>query len=303
MSGNPIRVNHYRNNEIDLTLWDETIISSVNANLYPLSWYLNITCPEWEALITEDYRTVMPLPVSKRYLIPVISQPAFTWQLGIFSKDIMDEVLSEKFLRAIPSYYGIRSCQFNKFNILPASQSRNIRKYTTELELISSYAKIQANYSESALKKIQSAWQNRISIMHGVSNHDFLQFIYRFDRFSSKRIKPSGLTVLRQILSNALRNRMGEIHGAYTRENNLCAVILFIRFKGRQIIHLAAADHEGITDGALYLIIDQFIKENTEKNLILSVDDPSALSLRSLFKELGAKSYPFTTIKKIFLFF
>jgi hypothetical protein len=303
MNGNPIRINHYKNNDIDLTLWDETIISAVNANIYPLSWYLNITCPEWEALITEDYRTVMPLPVTRRFLIPVISQPVFTWQLGIFSKDIMDESLSEKFLRSIPSYYGIRSCQFNKFNILPASQSVNLRKYTTELELILSYPRIQADYSDNAKRKIRSAYQNRISIMHHISNHEFLQFIYRFDRFNLNRITPSGLTLLRQILSNAVRYRMGEIHGAYTRENNLCSAIFTIRFKGRQIIHFAAADYEGINDGALYLIIDQLIQKNTEKNLILSVDNPSVKPLISLFKELGAKSYPFITLKKTFIFF
>ncbi len=303
MSENPVRIKHYRNDEIDLTLWDETIISAVNASLYPLSWYLNITCPAWEAIATEDYRTIMPLPVSRRYFIPVLSQPPFTWQLGIFSKDIMDEVLSEEFLHAIPSHYGIRSCQFNKFNILPSHPSGISRKYTTELELISSYSKIHSDYSENAKKKIHTAQQHRISIMHNISNHEFIQFIYRFDRFSSNRIKPSGVVMLRQILSASIRYRMGEIMGAYTRENNLCAVIFIIRFKGRLIIHCAAADHEGINNGALYLIIDQFIKENTEKNLILCVDNPSALPLISIFKELGAKSYPFISIKKTFIFF
>ncbi|KPK88224.1 MAG: hypothetical protein AMS27_00270 [Bacteroides sp. SM23_62_1] len=303
MSDYPIKINHYRNNEIDLTLWDETIISSVNACIYPLSWYLNITCPGWEALITEDYRSVMPLPVSRRYFVPVIIQPALTWQLGIFSKDIMDESLSEQFLCAIPSYYGIKSCQFNKFNALPYSNTIKKRKNTTELELISSYDRIQNEYSDNAKSKIQSALRNRISIMQNISSHEFLQFIYRFDRFSSRPIKPTWLLFLRQILSNVIRYRMGEIHGAYTRENNLCAVVFFIRFKGRQIIHSAAADHEGINHGALYLIIDQYIAENTEKNLILSIDNPSAYNLVSAFKELGAKSYPFISLKKRFIFF
>lgn len=302
MNGSSIRVTLYRNNEIDLTLWDETIISAVNASLYPLSWYLNITCPDWEALISEDYRTVMPLPVTRRYFIPIISQPPFTWQLGIFTKYIMDESLSAKLLGSIPSYYGIRSFQFNKFNILPANQPVNLKKSTTELELISSYSRLQADYAEHAKRKIRSAHRNRISIIHHISNHEFLQFIYRFDRFNTKPITPSGLTLLRQILSNAVRYRMSDIYGAYTRENNLCAVIFFIRFKGRQIIHSAAADFEGIKDGALYLIIDHVIQKNAERNLILSVDNPSAKSLISIFKEFGAKLYPFISLKKTFVF-
>jgi len=303
MSNHNKLVKHCRHIEIDFTLWDETIISAVNANIYPLSWYLNITCPDWEALITEDYKTVMPLPVSRRFFFPVIIQPAFTWQLGIFSSDIMDEIMAEEILSSIPSHYGIRSCHFNKFNKLPLHPSRQIKKYTTELELISSHFKIQAVYRDIAIEKIKYAQQDRISIMKSISNHEFLEFVYRFDKFNSYRLKPSGLSLLRQILSNSLRYRMGEIHGAYSKENNLCATVFFIRFKGRQIIHYAAADNEGIENGALYLILDQFIAENAEKNLILCIDNPSARQLISLFKDLGAKSYPFTSIKKVFVFF
>lgn len=303
MSNNDIPVIHLRNEEIDPDLWDETIISSVNASIYPLSWYMNITCPDWEALITEDYRTIMPLPVSRHIFFPVITQPDFTWQLGIFSCDIMDETLSEKIVNSIPSYYGLKSYHFNKFNKLPLHLSRQSEKFTTELELISSYIKIRDNYNDIATEKIKYALQNRISIMKSISNHEFLNFIYRFDRFNSHRIKPSGLSLLRQILSNSYRYRMGRIYGAYTRENNLCAVTFFIHFKDRQIIHYAAADNEGIKNGSLYLILDHFISKNTEKNLILCVDNPSAKHLISLFKNLGAKSYPFLSMKKTFIFF
>ena len=298
MSNSQKFIHHIRNDEIDLKLWDKTILSSVNASVYPLSWYLNITCPQWEALISEDYRTVLPLPVFRRYILRVIIQPPFTWQLGIFSYDIMNETLSEEILNQIPSSYRIKSYYFNKFNKLPVHLSQQTKKYTTELELISSYIKIRANYSADATGKISLANQNMISIIKNISTHHFLEFICRFDSFNSSRIKPSGLFMLRQIISNSLRYRMGEIHGAYSRENNLCATIFFIRFKGRQIIHYAAADDEGIKYGALYLILDKVISENAGKNLILCLDNPSSQYLISLFKDFGAKFYPFISVKK-----
>ena len=40
-------------------------ISSCNGFSFALSWYLDASCDNWDALIADDYTAVMPLPYRK----------------------------------------------------------------------------------------------------------------------------------------------------------------------------------------------------------------------------------------------
>ena len=89
-----MKILHLRHNEIDRTRWDATIAQSLCDLPYAYSWYLDVVCPMWEALATEDYAFVMPLPLKKKWGISYLIHPIWVQQLGIFSAQ---EVTSEIF--------------------------------------------------------------------------------------------------------------------------------------------------------------------------------------------------------------
>ena len=60
--------------------------------------------PGWEALISENYEYIMPLPVKSKYKIPYLVQPILTQQLGIFSKNKINENIIEEFIKEIPYF-------------------------------------------------------------------------------------------------------------------------------------------------------------------------------------------------------
>ena len=86
-----MRILHLRNKSIDYCRWDNCITKSHNHLTYAYSWYLDIVSPNWEALVSEDYAYIMPLPVKSRYGIPYLVQPVLTQQLGIYSKKKINE--------------------------------------------------------------------------------------------------------------------------------------------------------------------------------------------------------------------
>ena len=88
------------NNNINLKKWDRCIQNSINSNFYAKSWYLNIICENWDALILNDYEAVMPIPYKKKLGIKYIYQPFFCQQLGLFSKNINLRV--DRFINSIP---------------------------------------------------------------------------------------------------------------------------------------------------------------------------------------------------------
>ena len=88
-----MKILHLRHNQIDRIKWDATIAQSLCDLPYAYSWYLDVVCPMWEALVTEDYAYVMPLPLKKKWGISYLIHPIWVQQLGVFSAQ---EVTTEK---------------------------------------------------------------------------------------------------------------------------------------------------------------------------------------------------------------
>ncbi|MEA3446653.1 MAG: hypothetical protein U9R19_18205, partial [Bacteroidota bacterium] len=89
--------------QIDKRKWNQCIKSSVNGIVYAYSWYLDIVSENWEALVEDDYKSVMPLTINEKYGISYLRQPIFTQQLGVFSSQRLDSNLVKTFIKSIPS--------------------------------------------------------------------------------------------------------------------------------------------------------------------------------------------------------
>ena len=90
------------NDKIDKQKWDSAIDNSTSPYFYAKSWYLDKVSPRWNALIEDDYRKLMPLPVKQKWGFKYICQPILTQQLGIFSADQITQKDISHFLKSIP---------------------------------------------------------------------------------------------------------------------------------------------------------------------------------------------------------
>ena len=283
---------HIQDPEEAAGFYDKCLSASPNGLVYALSWYMNIVCPEWEILATDDYSTVMPLPVNRSFGRKVLRQPDYAWQLGVFSTQIPSPEVIQHFIQSIPSSYRLRKMCLSKFNILPSASTRF--QNSAELDLIQPYARIKSKFGPSMIDRLNLAKKESLSYINNVSIHDMLMFGYRLDRFNRSRLKSGEISMLRLLASSAIRFRSGQIGAAYDSHNNLCATVLFLVFKGRASILHAAASSEGLANGGIEFIIDRFIKTNTEQNLVLCVDNPSDRKLMEILKSCGSgiSNYP-----------
>src|SRR5688500_7570369 len=103
------------NNEIDLKKWDEVILHSALPLVFAQSFYLNATSPGWKALVSENYKNIMPLTAQKKLGINYLIQPPFTPQLGVFGKT--DEQSVAAFLNFLKEKYKYISIELNATNI------------------------------------------------------------------------------------------------------------------------------------------------------------------------------------------
>ncbi len=60
-------IKHLKYEHIDKERWDDCIDQSFNGVIYAYSWFLDVVCEEWEALVEGDYERVFPINFRKKY--------------------------------------------------------------------------------------------------------------------------------------------------------------------------------------------------------------------------------------------
>ncbi|MCF6185032.1 MAG: hypothetical protein L3J56_10520 [Bacteroidales bacterium] len=103
-----MKIKYLTHKKINKELWDKKISRAANTRIYAYSGLLDITSPEWNALVSENYEFIMPLTVRKKFFIPYITQPKFTQQTGIFSENEITENIVFDFINSITEKYKFR---------------------------------------------------------------------------------------------------------------------------------------------------------------------------------------------------
>ena len=70
-------IRYLKNHQIDRDKWDGCIQTSVQKSVYGCSWYLDVICSNWDALVEDDYVSVMPVTKNSKYLMNYIYPPFF----------------------------------------------------------------------------------------------------------------------------------------------------------------------------------------------------------------------------------
>ena len=157
---------YLHHNEIDFKKWDATIAEY--GNIYAHSWYLDIVHPGWEALVEDDYQSVMPLTSGKKFGVNYLFQPYFVQQLGVFSKSPMTTEKMKSFLEAIPSKFRFAEIRLNESNALDNTVEGIDYHKNVLLDLNQDYNTIRSNYHANTKRNLAKAEGNNLQIVDTV---------------------------------------------------------------------------------------------------------------------------------------
>ncbi len=279
---------YLRNREIDKKKWDECINSSINGLVYAQSWYLDIVVPQWDALIENDYETLMPLPVKQKYGIPYLIQPKLVQQLGIFSANTISEELVANFLKQIPRKFIWREFNLNSRN--PSSHLGISVRDNYELPLKNNYTEIYNGYHENTRRNLKKALQSSIQVREEVEINSFVSAYSLHGKVKEDVV----LKQLVRIMNYAMSVCCGEIVIATGLHGEILAGAFFLKAVGR-IIYLASFNtDEGQKGSAMFPVIDAVIKKNSQQPLILDFEGSMIPGIARFFAGFGATkvSYP-----------
>ncbi len=291
-------IRYFKHKDIDKEKWDQCIGSSFNGNIYAYPWYLDIVAPEWEALVEDDYERVMPLVVRKKYGVSYVYQPYFAQQLGIFSRNILTPYKVHEFLAAIPKKFRLVEMNLNVLNKVESDGFKVYPQVNHELDLIQSYDALYKNYSTNARRNLKKAKESGSSIMKDIKPSGIIS-LFRENRGNDiPNLKDFDYQRLSRLIYTGIHRGLTQIYGVYTEYNELCAGAVFITGNKKSVFIFSGLNQEGRERRAMFLIIDHFIKENSNSHLVLDFDGSNNPDLARFYKGFGSKECSYLRIRR-----
>jgi len=284
---------YFERNEIDNLKYDHCIKSAVNSRIYAYSWYLDCVADNWDVLVLNDYEAVMPLPWRSKYFIKYIYPPAWTQQLGVFSKNAISQNLLKEFISSIPKKFKKVTIQFNSGNDLNLFKTQNRVNYI--LPLNKDYEEIYNRFNKNRKRVLNNdSYDCKISdelcfaelILIAKRHYTFLSFT----DFDYKKLKG--------LVNYLFKSNRILIYGISKIDNELIGGVLFLKSDYR-ITYLFSimtpiAKKNNITSRTINLVI----KEYSNSNYTLDFEGSMILGIASFFKSFGAVSEFYYQYKK-----
>ncbi len=291
-------IRYIRHDEIDFEKWDSCLENSINGIFYAYSWFLDMAADTWDALVEDDYRAVMPLPLRKKLGLYYVYQPYFIQQLGVFSTYSLSPAVSQRFLNALPGHIRFLDYNLNTYNRIaddhPFVYGKGI---THELDLIPPYKQLFSNYSDNTARNIKKAVKHGVFVTdHGRPEEVIDAFRKHKGRYKVGYSEHDYL-ILKHMIYAGMHRGMVKIRYAYSETNNFCAGIIFFTSHKKSVWLFSGSTPEARNNGAMSLLVDHFIRENAGKEMILDFEGSSDANLSRFYSGFGSKECVFLHIR------
>lgn len=285
--------------KLDKARWDACIQQSHNGLVYATSTYLDAVASHWDAMIMGDYDYVMPLPWRQKYFIKYVYPPAFTQQLGVFSPKVITAADIDFFIKNIPGYYRYCALNFNYANPVNSNGAGLCKNYLLPLQ--PGYPLLHKAYSRSAIRNINKAHAEGISVREGVLPADIIK-IHR-ERFKDGiGSSAADYDNFLQLCNTFLQQGKCFTAGAFNSNNVLIAGSVYFVYKNRLTFILNGNTPASLTVGATHLLKDYVIQKFAGQDMLLDFEGSDFESFSRFYEQFGARQiehYPVLTLNRL----
>lgn len=269
--------------ELDKQLWDRCIDNADNGLIYAYSFYLDQMADCWDALVLGNYEAVMPLPKRQKFGVSYLFQPSLTPTLGVFGNQIT-AIQVEDFLNSIPTFFKLWDISLNHFNFFKSATYKKIKRSNYILSLNNSYKNIYSNYHHNIIRDITKAKKEGLSVSNNIPLQDIVTICKReFPLFM--KVEPHLFDNLSLIYEHSPYPKLTS--GVYSREGILLSSCAFLFSHNRAYYWLVGNNPEGRIYRASAFLLDNFIREHAESNLLLDFEGSDKESIAFFYKKFG----------------
>lgn len=287
-----MEIRYLKHKNIDKKSWDACILEAPNGLVYGMSWYLDIVCPNWDALVSDDYEAVMPLPWKQKLGIKYVYHPLFAQQLGVFYRRDADDQTYE-FLQQIPFNFMQYETSLNFLNHVK-QLSLNIRTNYI-LPLDKSYDDLLKGFNENTRRNIKKALNLPNQVSDKVKLEDFLALK---KQTLTSQLKSAEVYRLERLITYLVQNQKASIVGVYNPEGQLLAATCLVKFKQRIIYLFAASSQQGKTERSMFAVVNFILRNYAKSSHVVDFEGSQIEGVAQFFRGFGATTENYYRYKR-----
>jgi hypothetical protein len=287
-------IRYIENTDIDYSKWDRCLATSPNGRIYARSWYLDAVAPDWNALVLDDYRAVMPLCERRRLGIRYVYPPFWAQQLGVFSAEAEDH--SEAFLQVLKEKFLFSEMYLNAGNKV-ADGFNPILKNNFELDLNRSYQAIYEGYQANTRRNIDKSKNSGLTLFRNDPPEAIINLFRANKGNDLAHLHEDDYHRLKHLLYAGIHRGVGQTYSVYDESNTLLAGAYFMHEHNRVIFLFSGQSEYGKERRALYFLLDEVIIEHAGHPLILDFEGSSIPGLARFYEGFGAQNVPYPYIR------
>lgn len=287
-----MKISYLQQKYIDKKKWDKCIENAANGLIYSYSFYLDAMSENWDALIVNDYEMVMPLTWKKKFTIYYLYPPFFTASLGVFGNNISAGTV-KLFLENIPAKFKYWDFYLNRDNLFSIPEFPMYERSNYILPLSENYDILKSRYASSHVRNIKRAIQSGNKVEKNIDIRNVIA-LSKDQAKSFSPIEENNYSDFERLFKLLKEKNQAVTYGVFSSQNKLVASCAYF-FSNKRAYYILVGNHpDGKTSGASHLLIDAFIKENAEKDLILDFEGSNISSLAFFYKSFGSflEKYP-----------
>lgn len=276
-----------KRNEIDIERWNKCISEAENGQIFAYSYYLDTCCKQWGALIKGDYETVFPLAWDYKFSICYLYQPHYTRHFGLYGSNIQQEEFAA-YIKNLPKQFSYIDYSVIQ-NKLPAfAEISTDKKVYQQLSLAKSHEEIRKNYSDNLKRNLKKAESESYRITTTFEHKIIIDEFRKLKTEKNLDYSEKNLTTLNKLMQtlseNCITYKMGVL-----KDEELIAGAFFMEANNR-IIYLKGFSKEiGKKNGAMHLLFDRFIQEQSGKNKLFDFGGSNVAGVARFYKSFGAE--------------
>jgi hypothetical protein len=288
-----------QHHEIDKARWDAAIDRSPHGLIYACSWFLDIASPGWCALMSDDYRCVMPLPVRTKWKLPYVYPPFFIQQLGIFSdEEVIRPEVSSAFLNKVKEHYRFAELYLHEKCMVKAGAGFLIRNQRNHvLPLHKSYEEIRAAYSSQLKRNLKKAGSAGTVIRPMTTVTEIINLFRKSASGKNSNYRSEDYVRFEKLMEACYRHQKAAVSGTFDTDDKLLGGAVFLKSR-----HRITFVFSGMTDYArqhslLALLLDDVIRKNCDSNLVFDFEGSMDKGLARFYKSFGSLESVYTFVK------
>lgn len=291
-------IRYLKHSEINPEKWNQIVRNSLFSTVFAEYELLDLLTNSgtWDALVSDDYEAVMPLPTRKKGVLKYVYTPFFIPQMGIFAKESLTPDAVDLFLEEVARHYVLADILLNEKN--PCTTPTAFVSHSLSLQ--HPYNELYSNYHENTKRNIKTGNKSQCHVTAGEESVSDIISLFQRNRGQGDEVhfREDDYERLQRIANYLLEHNLLDIYGVRTADGQLAAGALFVKDGNRRWFWFSGRDNRLSECKPMFLLLDAYIRDHAESALQLDFNGSSNENVARLYRGFGGTPYSIPFVRK-----